>query len=1457
MILYFANRQLNVLGQANTTLPDGFTIIDDNKTEDIETGVKIFECEISFKNGNRSDLESWAEVGNYLLRSHKNENEFYQIIDVEIDTKKQRISIYAEDDGLDLLNEVVGAYEASQTYPISHYIKKYTEGSGWTIGINEIEGLTRKLSFDSEQTTAARILKIAEQFDNAEISYSFEISGLMVTKKYINIYQNRGSDNGVQLRLNKEIDSIVTTKTISNLATALQCTGGTPDNAENPITLKGFSYDDGDFYVEADKLKSRKALEKWQRYLWKNDETLQAGGHIVKQFSYDTTSQTVLCEAAIEKLKTICDMEINFEADITHLPDNVGIGDRVDIIDDGGDLYVSTRILTLETSVVENTKTAVLGEHLIKKGGISQKVADLAEQFAKNTISVSRALSIATTAKEEAEEAQSKADSAVEEAGQAQTVANEAKESAEAATQSAGQAQATANEAQAAVDVVEESVSTLEKTVTEAKNAAENAQEAAGTATQKAEEAKTAAENAASDATEAKESAETAQGNAEYAIAKSEEAKGTAASAIEMAETASQTAANAKADAEQAEKDVATLGENLETLSQTMKTDYTRKTEFTETTANLQTQITQNADELSSTAKKVVEIDETANNAADLAEQAQNEAAAAQTKADQATSEAQAAQTAADNAQAAAVAAQSEANTAKAAAETAQSVADQAEAELEAAKVDLATVTSRVDATEEEIATAKAAVDTAQKAADQAKADAETAAQKATEAQSTANTAVTNAETAQSVANNAASQAALAQQTADAAKGDAEAAQTKANEAATAAAQAQQTANTAKTNADNAQAAADEAARKAAEAQTAADDADAKVEQAAANLATAQQNLADVTSRVDATEEEVEAAQAAVETAQAAADKAKQDAAAAQKTADVAKTNADNAQTAANNAKTAADNAQAAADDAKAAADKAQADVDGLAVRVTTAETSIKQNSEAIELRATKTELYKTYDKVTSKGEQLIVNGSCLMCDNTNFSAWLFDGNVANNSPGSFTMERGIQDRNGRTDEFIPINTEREYTFSLDVKSLNKTGKIYSFLDMYDIDGLPITSYNHMYAAGSLTTLAQDLKQGDTVVYLTDISKWDKTKAHHTWLSVWNYKNSFGYTYPKETYTRNVFRIKRNGSYIADDAFDTVNKTITLEKAYSGETIPAGTHVSQGVQGSGYKYMSLMGVTVPTEWTRYSGTIKGVDFSGTNIINMFSPGIAMVKIGFLWNYYEGSDAPPDEQFWITNLSLYDTTDITTIKNRVIDAETLIRQNSEKIELTATKEEVSETIGNYYTKEQTNAEIEVSADGIKSEVSEIKTTADNNKTKVAEAHSLIDQLSNMIQTLVVGENGESLMTQTENGWQFDFSTIQNTLASHASQIANFDDHIKFSTFEGEPCIELCETSTDFKVLITNKRILFQEGSAIPTYICDNTLVTENIEVKEEIRQSGWVWKVRPNGNIGLSWKGVIN
>ena len=142
---------------------------------------------------------------------------------------------------------------------------------------------------------------------------------------------------------------------------------------------------------------------------------------------------------------------------------------------------------------------------------------------------------------------------------------------------------------------------------------------------------------------------------------------------------------------------------------------------------------------------------------------------------------------------------------------------------------------------------------------------------------------------------------------------------------------AQNQASTALGNAQSAQQLADKAKQEA-------ESANSNLANANKELADAKQNLETVTGRVDATEGEIAKAQTRLTDAEAAVQKAQS----------AAETAQGNAKTAIGNAQ----EAQKAADDAKQKAEQAQKDLDTLTNRVTTAETNIKQNSDAIKLQA-------------------------------------------------------------------------------------------------------------------------------------------------------------------------------------------------------------------------------------------------------------------------------------------------------------------------------------------------------------------------------------------------------------------------------------------------------------------------------------------------------------------------
>ena len=382
MIVYFANRFMTILGLASTDTKHGFTITDDWKTVDVDSGVTTFEFDLGYTPDEQLAVKEAACAGNYLLRYDDDDYEFYTIIETENDSKTNTMSIFAEDAGLDLLNEIVGEFTADTAHPIAWYINKFAAGSGFEIRNNEIANLTRTLSWDGDATAAERIRSVATQFDNAEIGYAFEIEGLKVTHKYIDIYKKRGKNIGMELRLGKEVGRIVERKSVADLATALLVKGGTKEGESNPVTLIGYTYDDGDFYVDKKTgiLYCRSALEKWSRFL---SDSGTGDGNIIAKYESEAITQKTLCSNAISHLKIQSEIAVNYDVELLYLPENLRIGDTVSIIDDAGEVYLTARLLQLRKSVSNNIYDGVFGEFLIKSSGISERLTELSQEFQK------------------------------------------------------------------------------------------------------------------------------------------------------------------------------------------------------------------------------------------------------------------------------------------------------------------------------------------------------------------------------------------------------------------------------------------------------------------------------------------------------------------------------------------------------------------------------------------------------------------------------------------------------------------------------------------------------------------------------------------------------------------------------------------------------------------------------------------------------------------------------------------------------------------------------------------------------------------------------------------------------------------------------------------------------------------------------------------------------------------
>lgn len=386
MIVYFTDRDLSILAHASTSLPAGYRIREDTTTEEVETGVNTFTCTVSYDSDSRTALEDAVQVGRYVLKqsdttdSSNVYDSLYQILEVETDTKSQEIRCYAEDAGLDLLNTLCPAVKLNGNIS---YMMRYFLPSDWTLNLEDTPTNTRTYTWDGESTATERLMSVANLF-GCELYYSFDIDRLQVTRKILNVTKKRGNQTAIpQLRLNFDVDRIYCKQSIADLVTAINVTGGTPENQEVPINLKNYTYSytdptTGDVY-KVDKptgqMRNITAMQRWS-------SVIDRDGLWVGSFTFDTTDKAVLAGQARAELQKRSQIAVNYEVDFAVLPDDVKIGDRVNIIDEHGELYLDARLLRIESSVTEEKRVAVIGEYLIRQSGISEKVAQMASDLA-------------------------------------------------------------------------------------------------------------------------------------------------------------------------------------------------------------------------------------------------------------------------------------------------------------------------------------------------------------------------------------------------------------------------------------------------------------------------------------------------------------------------------------------------------------------------------------------------------------------------------------------------------------------------------------------------------------------------------------------------------------------------------------------------------------------------------------------------------------------------------------------------------------------------------------------------------------------------------------------------------------------------------------------------------------------------------------------------------------------
>jgi hypothetical protein len=275
--------------------------------------------------------------------------------------------------------------------------------------------------------------------------------------------------------------------------------------------------------------------------------------------------------------------------------------------------------------------------------------------------------------------------------------------------------------------------------------------------------------------------------------------------------------------------------------------------------------------------------------------------------------------------------------------------------------------------------------------------------------------------------------------------------------------------------------------------------------------------------------------------------------------------------------------------------------------------------------------------KSYSEGINLIDNGFGFSGNNSNFTNFTYDTGDKHGNSGSFLDSGTLNTR--FSSNYIAVDTGSSYYLSAWVKAGNvNSGNYYSQnrqyfgIACYDADKNYISNEHcQKYASAVDTTLAQALNSGDSSIVLNSSVGWAPSgaTASNRQIQWWPYTNNSGYTYPNYTYTRNTSRT--NNFYASSGCWNNVSgNSLLLTQPWPGPNLTSGTAVANGSSAGGsYNYNVLSFVSIPNQWTFFSGQINNIDVDRNGTATEFRQGTAFVRLLFLTNYTSTPATPSD------------------------------------------------------------------------------------------------------------------------------------------------------------------------------------------------------------------------------------
>lgn len=387
---FIIGRDMHVLCNPSTDSPDSLRIDDSgaNQGQTISLTNNVAIGTYDFTTFPDHEDVKYITEGNYIAFKDKyGKDRLYTIMTVEGDDE---LDVHCEDIGLDLINEVAGAWNVSAE-SVEDSMNRCLHDTGWEIGINEIPDRKRATKYESKTDShLARIGMIMNAFD-AECEFVIEMNGVTVTKQIVNIYKTIGEDK-VQQTFIDDINLVALTRSgsIEDLCTCLICYGKETDGVVTNIS--SIEYDDGKYYSPKGHIRiyDREAHQKWSRFrAYDYVGQGEFDGYINGAFQYDTDSPQELFNRGLSELKKRNDKKVSYEAELYDL--QADIGDTIQIADNRYQekIYLSARVQEVQNHyTVVGEDTGKLANYTLMESKKTQDVDAIMKELQGKIVSV-------------------------------------------------------------------------------------------------------------------------------------------------------------------------------------------------------------------------------------------------------------------------------------------------------------------------------------------------------------------------------------------------------------------------------------------------------------------------------------------------------------------------------------------------------------------------------------------------------------------------------------------------------------------------------------------------------------------------------------------------------------------------------------------------------------------------------------------------------------------------------------------------------------------------------------------------------------------------------------------------------------------------------------------------------------------------------------------------------------